>query len=115
MKVLTFLTSVQHLFWRAALTQRNMFKDCGRVLRNSPGKQYAHIYDYITLPIPLDCVSQYDAETIEGVRSLAKREISRMVDFSSIAENPYESDQLISEIRQAYDIIPEMEDEYDEV
>lgn len=87
----------------------------GRVLRNSPGKQYAHIYDYITLPIPLDCVSQYDAETIEGVRSLAKREISRMVDFSSIAENPYESDQLISEIRQAYDIIPEMEDEYDEV
>ena len=38
-----------------------------------------------------------------------------MVDFSSIAENPYESDQLISEIRQAYDIIPEMEDEYDEV
>lgn len=87
----------------------------GRVLRNAPGKQYAHIYDYITLPIPLDRVSQYDAETIEGIRSLAKREISRMVDFSSIAENPYESDQLISEIRQAYDIIPEMEDEYDEV
>lgn len=87
----------------------------GRVLRNSPGKQFAHIYDFITLPLPLDSVALYDDDVIDSVRSLAKREIVRMVDFASIAENPFESDQLISEIRQAYNITPEVEDDEDEI
>lgn len=87
----------------------------GRVLRNSPGKRFAHIYDFITLPLPLNCVDQYEDELIDSVRSLAKREITRMIDFASIAENPFESDQLISEIRQAYDITLEMEVDDDEI
>lgn len=88
----------------------------GRVLRRCPGKSHATIFDFITLPIPLDLVDQYDREVIESVESLAKREIIRMKDFASIAENPFDSDSLISEIQSRYDIefpVDDMEeDEY---
>lgn len=76
----------------------------GRVLRKFPGKNHATIFDFITLPIPLDDVAQYDSDVIEGVKSLAKREIVRMKDFATIAENPFDSDFLIKEIQRQYDI-----------
>lgn len=76
----------------------------GRVLRKFPGKNHAVIFDFITLPIPLDQVGDYDAEIIDSVKSLAKREIIRMKDFAAIAENPFDSDSLISEIQRSYDI-----------
>lgn len=76
----------------------------GRVLRKFPGKNHAVIFDFITLPIPLDQVGDYGAEIIDSVKSLAKREIIRMKDFAAIAENPFDSDSLISEIQRSYDI-----------
>ena len=76
----------------------------GRVLRKFPGKNHAVIFDFITLPIPLDQVGEYDSEIIDSVKSLAKREIVRMKDFAAIAENPFDSDSLISEIQRSYDI-----------
>jgi superfamily II DNA or RNA helicase len=82
----------------------------GRVLRKFPGKEYATIYDFVTLPIPLDDVSQYDPDVIESVRSLAKREIDRIKDFAAIAENPYDSDFLIADMQREYDIDPEAQE-----
>ena len=76
----------------------------GRVLRLSKGKNFAVIYDFITLPFALDCMNNIDAETLESGKSLAKREILRMKDFASIAENPFDSDKLISDIMNAYEI-----------
>lgn len=76
----------------------------GRVLRKFQGKRHAVIFDFITLPIPLDKVDQYDPDVIESVQSLAKREIVRMKDFAAIAENPFDSDSLIAEIQRSYDI-----------
>lgn len=76
----------------------------GRVLRKFQGKRHAVIFDFITLPIPLDKVNQYDPDVVESVQSLAKREIVRMKDFAAIAENPFDSDSLIAEIQRSYDI-----------
>ena len=73
-----------------------------RVLRKFPGKNHAVIFDFITLPIPLDEVSQYDDEIIDSVKLLAKREIVRMKDFAAIAENPFDSDSLIAEVQRSY-------------
>ena len=84
----------------------------GRVLRLFKGKKFAVIYDFITLPFALDCMDQIDAETLESGKSLAKREILRMKDFASIAENPFDSDELISQIQSAYEI--EIDDENQE-
>lgn len=76
----------------------------GRVLRKYPGKNHAVIYDFITLPIPLENVDQYESEIIASVSALAKREIERMKDFASISENPFDSDSLISTIQRIYNI-----------
>ena len=85
----------------------------GRVLRKAPGKTEATIYDFVTLPVPLEDVSNYDSALLESCRSLAKREIVRMDDFANIAENPFESDTLIQQIRKAFDVtLDEGEDNY---
>ena len=76
----------------------------GRVLRLFNGKSFAVIYDFVTLPFALECVDHVDAAALEGGKSLAKREILRMKDFASIAENPFDSDELISKIMSAYEI-----------
>lgn len=76
----------------------------GRVLRKFPGKVHATIFDFITLPVPLDLVDQYDSEVIDSVKSLAIREITRIKDFASIAENPFDSDSLIHDIQSRYNI-----------
>ena len=62
------------------------------------------IYDFITLPFDLETAEQIDAETLESGKSLAVREILRMKDFASIAENPFDSDELIYQIQSAYGI-----------
>lgn len=76
----------------------------GRVLRKFPGKAYATIFDFVTLPVPLDSVQEHDEEIINSIKSLAKREIMRIKDFASIAENPFASDTLISDIMSQYNI-----------
>lgn len=76
----------------------------GRVLRKFPGKRHAVIFDFITLPVPLKDVGDYDSDVIDSVKSLAKREIIRMKDFAAIAENPFDSDSLIASIQRSYDI-----------
>ena len=86
----------------------------GRVLRKFPGKRHAVIFDFITLPIPLADVDEYDPEVIDSVKSLAKREIVRMKDFAAIAENPFDSDSLIADIQRSYDLDIENMEEEDE-
>lgn len=86
----------------------------GRVLRKYPGKRHAVIYDFITLPISLVEVGDYSPEVLEGVKSLAMREITRMKDFAAIAENPFDSDSLIADIQRSYDIAPDSISEEDE-
>jgi len=81
----------------------------GRVLRTYNGKAFAKIYDFITLPIPLDAVSGYSPEIVKSVKSLAIREMVRMKDFTSISENPSQADSLIAQIVHAYDIDPDDE------
>lgn len=88
----------------------------GRVLRKFPGKRHAVIFDFITLPLPLDKIDRFDSDVIESVKTLAQREIVRMKDFAAIAENPFDSDSLIADIQKGYDIdsdtIIEEEEEY---
>lgn len=72
----------------------------GRVLRKYPGKEYAVIYDFITLPRPLKEIDAYEDNRAEI--SLARREILRMKEFGYISKNPEETDRMIKEITNAY-------------
>ena len=82
----------------------------GRVLRLFKGKTHAVIYDFITLPFALELTNQVEPEVLESGKSLALREIVRMKDFAAIAENPFDSDDLISQIQSAYGIEFDTED-----
>lgn len=86
----------------------------GRVLRLFKGKTHAVIYDFITLPFALELTDQVEPEVLESGKSLALREIVRMKDFAAIAENPFDSDDLISQIQSAYGIEFDTEDLEDE-
>lgn len=76
----------------------------GRVLRKYPGKEHAVIYDFITLPVPIDETVPRSSDFLSSAKSLAIREIERVKDFSEIAENPFDSDKLISDIKNKFAI-----------
>lgn len=76
----------------------------GRVLRKSPGtgKEYAEIYDFVTLPRPLDEVSGLTEDQMKRDLSLVKNEISRVLEFGRLSMNSMEATQIIWEICDCY-------------
>jgi superfamily II DNA or RNA helicase len=74
----------------------------GRVLRKFKGKRYAKIYDFITLPIPFNQIGDLSEDEVLSLKSLPLREIERMKDFASVAENSSVADDLISNIQDYY-------------
>lgn len=74
----------------------------GRVLRIFKGKEYAEIYDFITLPAPFEQLNNFSEEEILSLKSLPLREIERMKDFAAVAENSSVADELISIIQDYY-------------
>lgn len=84
----------------------------GRVLRKAPGKRYAKIYDFITLPRPLD---EYSFQSsIQAELSLVNREVERMRDFQELAENPSDVTEIIRELTEKYNLYL-IGDEYERV
>ena len=76
----------------------------GRVLRKFPGKEYAVIYDFITLPFPVDSLGYQKQDSINSTKGLVKREIIRMLDFAEIAENPSETYDLIFDLKHGFGV-----------
>ena len=79
----------------------------GRVLRKAPGKEYAEIYDFVTLPRDIDDVSALSTEEKKGDLTLVKNEIRRMKEFSRVALNPVDASDLIWDLQSAYGITDE--------
>ena len=69
------------------------------------------IYDFITLPRPLDRVKLCSNEEKKLDLTLVKREFDRMLDFADSANNPSEIDGLRQKILDTYNVIVSMEDE----
>ena len=66
---------------------RQFIQRRGRVLRPSPGKRYAEIFDFITAPP----ITALDPETREfrTVRGMLSRELERVAEFCSTAQNAH--------------------------
>ena len=71
----------------------------GRVLRIAPNKPFAAIFDFVTLPRPLDTVSGLTTEQAQRDLSLVKNELSRIKEFGRLAENSMLANDLIWEIQ----------------
>ncbi len=76
----------------------------GRVLRKAKDKDMAIIYDFVTLPRRLDEIKNLATDEVKKDKTLVKNELNRIVDFRNSALNPMESDSLINEIKEAYDL-----------
>lgn len=83
----------------------------GRVLRKAPGKSFATIYDFITLPTPL-CAVDAGSDTARLDLSLVRKEIIRMKEFGELSKNPSEADKLIKELSDAYGLDTIREEDY---
>lgn len=108
------IPSIRTAFILASTTNpKEYIQRRGRVLRLATNKPYAVIYDFVTLIKPLDEVDSYASDYSCG-RALAKRELSRIEEFGRIALNSRDSDELINNIQDVYNIKPEeMEDDFD--
>ncbi len=85
----------------------------GRVLRLSPGKDHADIYDFITLPRPLADVFAGPDEKAALEQGLVKRELVRMKDFIALARESFASWELFHDMMDAYHLydFEDMEEE----
>jgi len=77
---------------------RQFIQRRGRVLRRSPGKDHAEIYDMIVIP-PEDSLKS------EAERSLLKKEIKRFREFADISLNAGEALASILEIQRKFDLM----------
>ena len=76
----------------------------GRVLRKAPNKPFAELYDFVTLPRPLDSVSSLTEDQAKRDLPLVKNEIIRMKEFGRLAMNPMDAQKLIWDIQDTYHI-----------
>ena len=76
----------------------------GRVLRLAEGKEFAEIYDFITLPRPLDEVPMLTEEQMKRELGLVKNELCRAEEFARIAMNKVSAVSVLDEIKEAYNI-----------
>jgi superfamily II DNA or RNA helicase len=74
----------------------------GRVLRKANSKPFAEIYDFVTLPRPLDSVSGLTIEQANRDKTLVKNELARIREFGRLALNSMLANNLIWEIEEAY-------------
>jgi len=76
----------------------------GRVLRLAEGKEFAEIYDFITLPHDLDKVHSLTEEQVKRELTLVKNEISRAEEFARLAMNMAQAEKIINAVKEAYSI-----------
>ena len=76
----------------------------GRVLRKAPNKEFAEIYDFVTLPRPLDTVPGLTLDQAERDKTLVKKELRRIKEFGSLAMNSMQARELMLEIEDVYHI-----------
>jgi superfamily II DNA or RNA helicase len=67
-------------------------------------KEFAEIYDFITLPMRLDRVWMQTEEEVRRDSQLVKNELGRLKEFARLSMNPITSNTIIREIEEAYRI-----------
>lgn len=74
----------------------------GRLLRLAPGKEFAEIYDFITLPYPIEQAAGQTIEELSRVYRLVSNEVERGLEFAEHARNFAEAQDFLDEISDAF-------------
>jgi len=100
------IPSVERAFILASSSNPKEFiQRRGRVLRQSKatGKKYAYIYDFIVIPNPEN--ANLDPATYKMERNYLEKEFLRFQEFAEIAENVYEIEPLVYELKKRYNLL----------
>ena len=99
------IPNIQTAFILASSTNpKEYIQRRGRVLRKALGKNYAVIYDFVTLPFPVNEIGTQRESVIHATKGLIKRELIRMLDFAELAENPSKTFDLVYELKHGFNI-----------
>ncbi len=82
---------------------RQFIQRRGRLLRTSPGKDLAVIYDFIVIPPNMD--GMLDSSAFNMERNLFKRELMRICEFCETAENGPEALNNLLSLRRQYNLL----------
>jgi superfamily II DNA or RNA helicase len=92
-------------FLASSSVEREFVQRRGRVLRRSPGKKHAEIFDLISIP-PLEYLVKGKLdENYKAVRSALRREFTRIKEFASLAENKHRALNKFLEIADKFDLL----------
>ena len=78
---------------------RQFIQRRGRILRPSPGKERATLFDMIVMPPELD------RSTWKVERNLLRKELSRFIEFADIADNASEARNKLLALQKKYDLL----------
>lgn len=88
------IPAIQHAFILASSTDPKEFiQRRGRVLRKFPGKEFAYIHDFVTIPY-----------STESGANLVETELKRVYEFNQLAENENENEDMINDLLTTYGI-----------
>lgn len=84
----------------------------GRVLRLSEktGKTFSEIYDFVTLPRPLDEVMGLTEEQMRRDLSLVRNELTRVIEFGRLAMNSMEANEFVWKVCEIYHLTSELQE-----
>jgi superfamily II DNA or RNA helicase len=93
------IPSIRTAFILASTTNpKEYIQRRGRVLRLAKGKTIANIYDFLTLPFSLELAKSYSLEEMKPFLGLVRRELKRAYEFSRIADNYFEADEILDNV-----------------
>ncbi|AGB42044.1 DNA phosphorothioation system restriction enzyme [Halobacteroides halobius DSM 5150] len=105
------IPAIENAYILASSTNpREFIQRRGRVLRQFKGKDFAYIYDFITLPRPIEEVPLIDQQLLKYDLSLVEKEVKRAKEFASLAENHRKALKPLEEIEEVYNKYSEEED-----
>ena len=84
----------------------------GRLLRKSSNKEFAEIYDFVTLPRKLTDVAYDD---FERDRSIIIGELYRINEFAKLADNRITGESLMTDIMNSYSVFFDIDEEIEKM
>ncbi len=97
------IPNIQTAFMLASTTNpKEYIQRRGRLLRKSEGKEYAEIYDFITLPYSAEEAAGQTLEELRGVYTLLRNELDRGFEFAQYAQNFASAQEILDGVSQSY-------------
>jgi DNA phosphorothioation system restriction enzyme len=95
---------VRQAFILASSTNpRQFIQRRGRLLRNSPGKDFSHIWDFIVIPPEMG--GKFEDQAFNVERRLFQKELTRVVEFCETAVNGASALKTLLDLRKRYNLL----------